>query len=73
MQDVRQEFWGVFLNQIEHAGTIILSRTADIQEKKLNTALEIIREHNAKAAVITTPWDELDGKRYLRRLRMPRI
>ncbi len=60
-----KNFGEFFLNQIEHAGTIILSRTADIQEKKLNTALEIIREHNAKAAVITTPWDELDGKKIL--------
>lgn len=60
-----KNFGEFFLNQIEHAGTIILSRTADIQEKKLNTALEIIREHNAKAAVITTPWDELDRKKIL--------
>ena len=60
-----KNFGEFFLNQIEHAGTIILSRTADIQEKKLNTALEIIREHNAKAAIITTPWDELDGKKIL--------
>lgn len=60
-----KNFGEFFLNQIEHAGTIILSRTADIQEKKLNTAIEIIREHNAKAAIITTPWDELDGKKIL--------
>ncbi len=60
-----KNFGEFFLNQIEHAGTIILSRTADISEAKLNTALEIIREHNAKATVITTPWDELDGKKIL--------
>lgn len=60
-----KNFGEFFLNQIEHAGTIILSRTADISESKLNTALEIIREHNDKAAVITTPWDELDGKKIL--------
>ncbi len=60
-----KNFGEFFLNQIEHAGTIILSRTADISETKLNTALEIIREHNAKATVITTPWDELDGKKIL--------
>ena len=60
-----KNFGEFFLNQIEHAGTIILSRTGDISESKLNTALEIIREHNSKATVITTPWDELDGKKIL--------
>ena len=60
-----KNFGEFFLNQITHAGTIILSRTADISEGKLNTALEIIRAHNDKATVITTPWDELDGKKIL--------
>lgn len=60
-----KNFGEFFLNQIEQAGTIILSRTADISESKLNAALEIIREHNSKATVITTPWDELDGKKIL--------
>ncbi len=60
-----KNFGEFFLNQIEHAGTIILSRTAQISEAKLNTALEIIREHNDKATVITTPWDELDGNKIL--------
>ena len=60
-----KNFGEFFLNQIEHAGTIILSRTADISESKLNTALEIIREHNDKATIITTPWEELDGKKIL--------
>lgn len=60
-----KNFGEFFLNQIEHAGTIILSRTAQISEVKLNTALEIIREHNDKATVITTPWDELDGNKIL--------
>ncbi len=60
-----KNFGEFFLNQITHAGTIILSRTADISEGKLNTALEIIRAHNDKATVITTLWDELDGKKIL--------
>ena len=60
-----KNFGEFFLNQIEHAGTIILSRTADISESKLKTALDIIREHNNKATVITTPWDELDGVKIL--------
>ena len=60
-----KNFGEFFLNQIEHAGTIILSRTADISGNKLNTALGIIREHNDKATVITTPWEEIDGKKIL--------
>lgn len=60
-----KNFGEFFLNQIAHAGTIILSRTADISESKLNTALEIIRAHNDKATIITTPWDALDGKKIL--------
>lgn len=60
-----KNFGEFFLNQIEHAGTVILSRTSDISESKLNTALEIIRSHNHKATVITTPWNELDGKQIL--------
>lgn len=60
-----KNFGEFFLNQIEHAGTIILSRTAGISESKLATAMEIIREHNDKATIITTPWDELDGKQIL--------
>lgn len=60
-----KNFGEFFLNQIAHAGTIILSRTGDISESKLNTALEIIREHNDKATIITTPWEALDGKKIL--------
>ena len=55
-------FGEFFINQIEHAGTIILSRTGNISEDKLKKAVELIREHNTKATIITTPWDELDGK-----------
>ncbi len=57
-----KNFGEFFINQIEHAGTIILSRTQNISEEKLNKAIELIREHNEKATIITTPWDKLDGK-----------
>ncbi len=60
-----KNFGEFFLNQIAHAGTIILSRTADISDNKLNTAMEIIRAHNDKATIITTPWEALDGKKIL--------
>jgi len=57
-----QNFGEFFNNQIEHAGTIVLSRTQGINPDKLNKAIELIRNRNAKATIITTPWDELDGK-----------
>ena len=57
-----KNFGEFFINQIEHAGTIILSRTGNISEDKLKKVVELIREHNTKATIITTPWDELDGK-----------
>ena len=57
-----KNFGEFFINQIEHAGTIILSRTGNISEDKLKKAVELIREPNTKATIITTPWDELDGK-----------
>ena len=60
-----KNFGEFFVNQIEHAGTIILSRTGNISDEKLNKAIELIREHNGEATIITTPWDELDGQAIL--------
>ncbi|MBR5232570.1 MAG: GTP-binding protein [Clostridia bacterium] len=57
-----KNFGEFFNDQIEHAGTIVLSRTGDISEAKLATCLELIRKHNDNAVVITTPWEDLDGK-----------
>ena len=57
-----KNFGEFFINQIAHAGTIILSRTGNVSEEKLNTCIALIREHNDKATIVTTPWDELDGK-----------
>jgi len=57
-----KNFGEFFINQIENAGTIVLSRTSNISEDKLNKAVELIREHNEHATIITTPWDELDGQ-----------
>ncbi len=56
-----KNFGEFFVNQIEHAGTIILSRTGNISEEKLNKTIELIREHNAKATIVTTPWEQLEG------------
>lgn len=57
-----KNFGEFFENQIAHAGTIILSRTDEMKEEKLDECLSLIREHNEKAAIITTPWPQLDGK-----------
>lgn len=60
-----KNFGEFYNNQVEHAGVIILSRTGQMQEDKLQKTVELIREHNQKAAVITTPWEELDGIKIL--------
>ena len=57
-----KNFGEFFVNQIEHAGTIVLSRTDKLSEEKLSACVALIREHNAKATIITTPWDALEGK-----------
>ncbi len=56
-----KNFGEFFLNQIEHAGTIILSRTDKVNDAKLEECVALIREHNEKATIITTPLDQLDG------------
>ena len=60
-----KNFGEFFENQIEHAGTIILSRTGEMSEEKINACVALIREHNAKASIITTPWDQLEGSKIL--------
>ena len=61
-----KNFGEFYNNQIESAGTIILSRTQKLTEEKLQAAVAMLREKNPDAAIITTPWDELDGKTILR-------
>jgi len=57
-----KNFGEFFINQIEHAGTVILSRSGDISQEKLEQCVALIREHNENAVIITTPWEQLDGK-----------
>lgn len=57
-----KNFGEFFINQVEHAGTIILSRTGNISDDKLKTALELLRQHNDKATIITTPWEQISGQ-----------
>jgi len=60
-----KNFGEFFLNQIEYAGTILLSRTQKMSQEKLQAAIDLLREHNGKARIITTPWDELTGAQIL--------
>ena len=60
-----KNFGEFYNNQIESASAIILSRTQTITEEKLAAALELIREHNKEAVVVTTPWETLDGAKIL--------
>lgn len=58
-------FGEFFNNQIESANTIILSRSQKLSEEKLKLCVSQIREHNSKATIITTNWDEIHGKKIL--------
>ena len=60
-----KNFGEFYNNQIESAGTIILSRTQKLSQEKLEAAAAMLREKNADAAIITTPWDQIDGKTIL--------
>ena len=60
-----KNFGEFYNNQIEHAAAIVLSRTGGMSEKKLMDAVKLLREHNPNAPIITTPWEELDGKQIL--------
>lgn len=56
-----KNFKEFYENQIKYAGTIILSRTGNIAQGKLDTAIELIREINDHSQIITTPWEKLSG------------
>ena len=56
-----KNFGEFYNNQIESAGTIILSRTQKLSQEKLEAAVAMLREKNPEAAILTTPWDQLDG------------
>ena len=60
-----KNFGEFYNNQIETASTIILSRTGDIPQAKLDAAVEMLREHNSVATVVTTPWDQLTGEQLI--------
>ena len=61
-----ENFGEFFNNQVESANTIILSRSQKLSEEKLESVVKALREHNKDAAIITTNWDEIDGKQILK-------
>ena len=60
-----KNFGEFYNNQVESAGTIVLSRTQKLSQEKLEAAVNMLREKNPDAAILTTPWDQLDGKTIL--------
>ena len=67
----RKNFGEFFNNQIENAGTVVLSRTDIAPSDKVDQAVEIIRELNPKASVVTTPFGELSGKQLMEIIEKP--
>ena len=63
-----KNFGEFYNNQVETASTIILSRTDAIPQAKLDTAVAMLREHNAEATIVTTPWGQLTGEQILHAL-----
>lgn len=61
-----KNFGEFFNNQIENAGAIILSHTQKLTDEKLDSTIEIIKEHNPNATIITTPWEKLSGEQILK-------
>ena len=61
-----KNFGEFFINQIEHAATIILSRTDIVSQQKIEDCVRLIREHNQNATIITTPMNQLDGVQILK-------
>ena len=60
-----KNFGEFFNNQVEHASAIILSRTGGMKQDKLDACVALLREKNPTATIVTTPWDELDGRQLL--------
>ena len=56
-----KNFGEFFNNQIESANTIILSRTQNVSQDKIEKAVSMIREHNQDATIVTTPWNDISG------------
>ncbi len=63
-----KNFGEFFLNQVEAADTILLSRTGSASAEKVQQVVELLRQHNDHALIVTTPWEQLDGKELLQEM-----
>ncbi len=66
-----KNFGEFYNNQVESAHTIVLSRTQNVKQDKLEACVALLREHNQDAVIITTPWDELTGDQLLAAMEKP--
>ena len=66
-----KNFGEFFIDQIESTETIVLSRTQNTTQDRIEKCVELLREHNAKARIITTPWDQLDSEKMLETIEHP--
>ena len=60
-----RNFGEFFVNQVEHAGCIVLSRTDSLRPERLAAVVELLRGYNPHAPIVTTPWEQLDGAELL--------
>ena len=60
-----KNFGEFFNDQVENAGCIVLSHSGGVSEQKINETVELLRGHNATAVIVTTPWEQLDGRQLL--------
>ncbi len=68
-----KNFGEFYNNQVESAGTLILSRTQNLSQDRLEAMVDLLREKNPRAAIITTPWSDLDGKTILTAMEQPSL
>ncbi|MBS5725230.1 MAG: GTP-binding protein [Clostridiales bacterium] len=66
-----KNFGEFFNDQIQHANTIVLSRTGDLSEAKINECIALLKEKNSQALIVTTPWDMLTGRQILDAIEQP--
>ncbi len=64
-QEQKKSFGEFFTNQVEHATTVIMSRTGNIDSEKINLCMQMIQETNPNASVISTPWENISGDKIL--------
>ncbi len=60
-----KNFGEFFLDQVENASAIFLSHTGTLSEEKLENCVDLLRDHNSKAVIVTTQWDKLSGEQFL--------